>query len=189
MNRTSGVRIARAENRRWHWNGFLLNRYLKVSTPRQYRKSLPTTSRPTVTQRIDDPTAGTGARERILRAMTNGSASPQDTARGGDNGLWWAGLAVLIVGGFLAFRVLNPIIAAAVVIVGATVLVMARVARNWDQHPGYEEREQARAEKRKIKFAQTQGARDKDRAKWEAHQVRQRQKAAQDAAEGRSASD
>lgn len=108
--------------------------------------------------------------------MTNGSESPQDTARGGGNGVWWTGLAVLIVGGYLAFRFLNPIIAAALVIVAATVLGMAGVARNWDHHPDYEEREQVRAEKRRIKFAATQGARDKDRAKWEAHQARQRRK-------------
>jgi hypothetical protein len=121
--------------------------------------------------------------------MTNATDPRQEAPPRRGNGPWWAGLVVLIVGGYLAFRVLNPIIAAALVIVGATVLVMAGVARDWDQHPGYEEREQARAEKRKIKFAQNQGARDKDRAKWEAHQARQRQKAAQDPAEGRSPSD
>ena len=86
--------------------------------------------------------------------------------------------------GYLAFRLLNPIIAAALVILAATVLGVAALAHDWDQHPGYEEREQARAEKRKIKFAENQGARAKDRAKWEAHQARQRQKAAQQAAEG-----
>jgi hypothetical protein len=101
----------------------------------------------------------------------------------------WGGLVVLLVGGYLAFRVLNPIIAAALVIVGATVLGMAAVARDWDQHPGYEEREQLRAEKRKIKFAENQGARDKDRAKWEAHQARQREKAARQDADGRPTSE
>jgi hypothetical protein len=60
---------------------------------------------------------------------------------------------------------------------------MAGLARDWDRHPRYEEREQLRAEKRKMKFAQNSGARDKDRARWEAHQARQRQKAAQQAAE------
>jgi hypothetical protein len=121
--------------------------------------------------------------------MTNGTDARQEASRQRGNGLWWAGLVVLIAGGYLAFRVLNPIIAAALVIVAATVVGMAGLARDWDQHPGYEEREQLRAEKRTIKFAQTQGARDKDRAKWEAHQARQRQKGAQEAPERRATSD
>lgn len=121
--------------------------------------------------------------------MTKGTEPlPDATPRRGAGPLW-GGLVVLLVGGYLAFRVLNPIIAAALVIVGATVLGMAAVARDWDQHPRYEEREQLRAEKRKIKFAENQGARDKDRAKWEAHQARQREKAAREAADGRSTSE
>jgi len=113
--------------------------------------------------------------------MTTGPDPRQDSAPRSGTGPWWSGLVVLLVGGYLAFRVLNPIIAAALVILGATVLGVAAVAHDWDQHPGYEEREQSRAEKRKIKFAQNQGARDRDRAKWEAHQARQREKAAQQA--------
>ena len=96
---------------------------------------------------------------------------------------------MLLVGGYVAFRVLNPIIAAALVIGAATVLGVAAVAHDWDRHPGFEEREQTRAERRKIKFAEKQGARDKDRATWEAHQARQRQKAERQAAEGRTGSD
>ena len=115
--------------------------------------------------------------------MTNGAAPEPDPGPRSAAGLW-GGLVVLLVGGYLAFRVLNPIIAAALVIGAATVLVVAVVARDWDQHPGYEEREQARAERRKIKFAQNQGARDRDRAKWEAHQARQRQRAAQQGPDG-----
>jgi hypothetical protein len=117
--------------------------------------------------------------------MTKGTDPGLDTAPRRGAGFLWGGLVVLLVAGYLAFRVLNPIIAAALVIVGATLLGMVAVARDWDQHPGYEEREQRRAEKRKLKFAENQGARDKDRAKWEAHQARQREKAAQQAAEGR----
>ena len=116
--------------------------------------------------------------------MTNGTDPRQDTAARGSSGALWIGLVLLLAGGYLAFRVLDPILAAALVIVAATVLGMATVARNWDQHPGFEEREQVRTEKRRVKFAQTQGARDKDRAKWEAHQARQRQKAGRPSAEG-----
>lgn len=79
----------------------------------------------------------------------------------------------------LAFAVLDPIIAAALVIVGATALVMAYLARDWDSHSTFEEREQARAERRKAKWAANQAARDRDRARWEAHQARQARKAAE----------
>ncbi len=113
--------------------------------------------------------------------MTTGPDPRQDSAPRTATSLWLSGLVVLLVGGFVAFRVLNPIIAAALVIGAATVLVVAVVARDWDQHPGYEKREQARAERRKIKFAENQGARDRDRAKWEAHQARQEKKAARQA--------
>jgi O-antigen ligase len=116
--------------------------------------------------------------------MTKHTDPRRDTAPRGSSGALWFGLVLLLVGGYLAFRVLDPILAAALVIVAATVLGMAALARNWDQHPGFEEREQLRAEKRKIKFAQNQGARDKDRARWAAHQARQRQKSEQQAAEG-----
>ena len=113
--------------------------------------------------------------------MTTGPDPRQDSAPRTATSLWLSGLVVLLVGGFVAFRVLNPIIAAALVLGAATVLVVAVVARDWDQHPGYEEREQARAERRNIKFAENQGARDRDRAKWEAHQARQEKKAARQA--------
>jgi hypothetical protein len=82
------------------------------------------------------------------------------------------------VGAYLAFRYLNPIIAAFLVIVAATVLVIAVVARDWDSHPSFEDREAVRAAKRHEKWARRQGARDKDRARWEAHQARQEHKAA-----------
>lgn len=89
------------------------------------------------------------------------------------------GLGGLAVGAYLAFRFLNPIIAAFVVIFAATVLVMAFVARNWDEHPSFEDREAVRATKRLEKWNRRQGARDKDRARWEAHQARQEKKAAE----------
>lgn len=86
------------------------------------------------------------------------------------------GLAVLLVGAYVAFRFLNPIIAAFLVIFAATVLVMAVVARDWDKHPNFEDREAARIARRHEKWARRQGARDKDRARWEAHQARQAEK-------------
>ena len=89
-----------------------------------------------------------------------------------------AELAGLAVGAVLAFRFLNPIVAAFLVIIAATMLGIAEVARDWDRHPSFEEREAARARKRAAKWARGQGARDKDRARWEAHQARQARKTA-----------
>jgi hypothetical protein len=83
--------------------------------------------------------------------------------------LWGALVAVVSV---LAFRVLDPILAAFVVILLVTGAVIAVLARDWDQHSTYEEREAARARKRAEKWDRNQSARDRDRARWEAHQVR-----------------
>lgn len=77
----------------------------------------------------------------------------------------------------LAFRYLDPIIAAFVVIIGGTLLVCGFLARTWDQHSTYEERENARARRRAEKWERGAGARERDRARWEAHQARQAEKA------------
>src|SRR3954469_24250091 len=84
-------------------------------------------------------------------------------------GLWGA-----LVGGLsgLAFLVLDPILAAFLVILLVTGAVIALLARDWDQHSTYEEREAARARKRGEKWDRNQAARDRDRARWEAHQAK-----------------
>jgi hypothetical protein len=89
------------------------------------------------------------------------------------------GVAVLVcaAGSVLAFRYLDPIVAAFVVILAVTLLVVAFVARDWDSHSTYEERENARARRRKEKWERTADARARDRARWEAHQARQAKKA------------
>jgi hypothetical protein len=46
------------------------------------------------------------------------------------------------------------------------------VASDWDQHSTFEERELVRARKRKEKWERNAGAREKDRALWEAHQAK-----------------
>jgi hypothetical protein len=96
-------------------------------------------------------------------------------------GRWSAALggAVLVcaAGSVLAFRYLDPIVAAFVVILAVTLLVVAFVARDWDSHSTYEERENARARRRKEKWERTADARARDRARWEAHQARQAKKA------------
>jgi hypothetical protein len=90
-----------------------------------------------------------------------------------------SGVAGLAVGAFLAFRFLNPIVAAFLVIFAATVLGMAALARDWDRHPDFEQRELVRARKRAAKWERGQSARDKDRARWEAQKARQARKTAQ----------
>ena len=118
--------------------------------------------------------------------MENGSEGPRtrDPATPTARRNTWApivtSIAALAVGALLAFRYLNPIVAAASVIFAATLLGMAVAARGWDSHPDYEARELARSRKRQIKYERDEGKRAKDRARWEAHQARLAQKAAQD---------
>ena len=106
-----------------------------------------------------------------------GSAARSDTGSVAK----WIGLAALVVAGCVAaFVLLDPIIAAFAAAVLVTALVMAFVARDWDRHPTYEQREQARARRRQEKWDRGQAARDRDRAKWEAHQARQAERAARE---------
>jgi hypothetical protein len=86
--------------------------------------------------------------------------------------------AVWVAGSALAFLLLNVILAAFLVIMGLTVLVVAYVARDWEQHSSFEEREMARARKRAQKWEKNKDARDRDRARWEAHQARRAAKQA-----------
>jgi hypothetical protein len=86
----------------------------------------------------------------------------------------WIGFSAVVAAGCVAaFLFLDPIIAAFVALVLVTGLGAAFVARDWDRHPTYEQREQARTLRRKAKWERGQAARDRDRAKWEAHQARQ----------------
>jgi membrane protein implicated in regulation of membrane protease activity len=89
----------------------------------------------------------------------------------------WGALVALLAA--LAVVLLDPILAAFVVILLVTAAVSALVARDWDRHSTYEERELARAQKRAEKWERGKDARARDRAKWEAHQVRQAGRAEQ----------
>jgi len=137
---------------------------------------LPQERSPNVTPPAAVPRADTGA-------VANGNEEPRTSDPATSRNSWTPillGVGVLAVGAYLAFRFLNPIVAAFIVIVAATMLGMAVAARGWDQHPDYEARELARARKRAIRYERNQGARDKDRARWEAHLARQAKKAAQE---------
>jgi hypothetical protein len=91
----------------------------------------------------------------------------------------WIGVSAVVVAGCAAaFVLLDPIVATFVALVLLTGLGVAFVARDWDRHPTFEQREQARALRRKAKWERGQAARDRDRAKWEVHQARQAEKAA-----------
>jgi hypothetical protein len=89
----------------------------------------------------------------------------------------WSGLVAVV--SVLAFVLLDPILAAFVVIVLVTGLVIAVLARDWDQHSTFEERELARSRKRAEKWERNKDVRARDRARWEAHQARQAGKAQQ----------
>ena len=86
----------------------------------------------------------------------------------------WIGVSAVVAAACVtAFLLLDPILATFVGMLLLTGLAVAFVARDWDRHSTYEQREQARALRRKEKWARGQSARDRDRAKWEAHQARQ----------------
>ena len=84
--------------------------------------------------------------------------------------LWGALVAVVSVA---AFVLLDPILAAFVVILLVTGAVIAVLARDWDQHSTFEERELARSRKRAEKWERNKDVRARDRVRWEAHQARQ----------------
>ena len=86
------------------------------------------------------------------------------------------GAAVWAAGSVLAFRTLDPILAAFLVILGASAVVSAALALDWDRHSTFEDRELARARKRAEKWERGKDARDRDRARWEAHRARQAKK-------------
>ncbi len=79
---------------------------------------------------------------------------------------------VVVVVAVLAFLLLSPVLATAVVIGTATLVGVAVLASDWEQHPDYETREMARAPRRQERWERTAGARAKDRARWEAYQAK-----------------
>ena len=88
-------------------------------------------------------------------------------------GRWVVGGAVAVVGSLAAFLLLDPVVAAFVAIMLVTVAVLVVAAADWDRHSTFEERELARARRRKEKWDRGAAARERDRVKWEAHRARQ----------------
>jgi hypothetical protein len=89
---------------------------------------------------------------------------------------WLIGGGIWAVVTALVFLLLNPILAAFISILGATLVGVAAVAADWDQHPSFEDREKARARKRAAKWERTKDVRERDRARWEAYQARKAEK-------------
>ncbi|MFP5373050.1 MAG: hypothetical protein ACLGI3_20225 [Actinomycetes bacterium] len=107
--------------------------------------------------------------------------SPSADAGGSGARSWIAialGAAVWAAGSVLAFLTLDPILAALLAIVAATAMSLAALARDWDRHSTFEERELARAKRRAEKWERNKDVRARDRARWEAYQARQEKKSA-----------
>jgi hypothetical protein len=104
--------------------------------------------------------------------MATDDGTTDSGAAGRSKGLLVAG-AVLTLAGVLAFLLIDPILGAALAIPGVTMLGIGTMARDWDQHPTFEDREAARARRRKEKWERNADARARDRARWEAHQAKQ----------------
>ena len=85
-------------------------------------------------------------------------------------GVVWVLLTVL------AFTV-DPILGALVLIFGAAGVVVVQLASSWEDHPDFEARELVRARRRKQKWERNAGKREKDAARYAAHQARQAEKA------------
>jgi len=85
-------------------------------------------------------------------------------------GVVWVALTAL------AFTA-DPILGAVVLIFGAIGVVVVQLASTWDQHPDFEARELARARRRKAKWEKDAGKREKDAARYAAHQARKSEQA------------
>jgi hypothetical protein len=80
-------------------------------------------------------------------------------------GVAWVALTIL------AF-LLDPILGACVLIFGGIGVVVVQLASSWSEHPDFEARELDRARRRKVKWEKNKGAREKDAARYAAHQAR-----------------
>lgn len=82
------------------------------------------------------------------------------------------GTVVWLVVSALAFLLLYWVLALFVAILVAVAVLVVIAASDWDQHSTYEEREQARAERRAVKRERTKDVRERDRERWQAHQAK-----------------
>jgi len=80
---------------------------------------------------------------------------------------------VWAIGSVAAFVLLDVVIAAFLCILGLTVVAAAFLGSGWVRSTTFEEREAERVRRRKAKWEAGATARERDRARWEAHQARQ----------------
>jgi hypothetical protein len=81
------------------------------------------------------------------------------------------------MGAVAAFVLLDPVIAAFAAILGLTVVAAVFFGSDWVRSTSYEEREAERVRRRKAKWEAGSAARERDRARWEAHQARKADRA------------
>ena len=83
---------------------------------------------------------------------------------------------VVVAGVWVVLSVLallvDPILGACLLIFGGIGVVVVQLASTWDQHPDFEARELDRAQRRKRKWDRSAGRREKDAARYAAHQAR-----------------
>jgi uncharacterized membrane protein len=79
---------------------------------------------------------------------------------------------VWVAAAVAAFAVLDPVIAAFAAILGLTGVGIAFLSSDWVRSTTFEEREAERVRRRKAKWEAGAAARERDRARWEAHQAR-----------------
>lgn len=80
--------------------------------------------------------------------------------------------ALWALGSVAAFVLLDPVIAAFLCIMGLTAVAAAFLGSGWVRSTTFEEREAERVRRRKAKWEAGAAARERDRARWEAHQAR-----------------
>ena len=97
----------------------------------------------------------------------DGTEAPRTRSRGP-----LAGAVVWVAGSAVAFAALDPVIAAFVCILGLTAVGIAFLSSDWVRSTSFEEREAERVRRRKEKWDAGAEARERDRARWEAHQAR-----------------
>jgi hypothetical protein len=86
---------------------------------------------------------------------------------------WVVSGVAAVLASVAAFLYLDPILAAFLAIMLITLVILAFLARDWDRHSSFEERELERARRRKEKWDRGAAARERDRVKWEAYRARQ----------------
>jgi hypothetical protein len=79
---------------------------------------------------------------------------------------------VWAVASAVVFVLLDVVIAAFLCILGLTAVALAFLSSDWVRSTTFEEREAERVRRRKAKWEAGEAARERDRARWEAHQAR-----------------